>query len=68
MPASGIKSRVDTAGAYGLFVLTTDKLNLSYRQLINQRRPFAGMYFKPFYFDIKFGGFKSQLTVPRPDR
>jgi hypothetical protein len=63
MPAFGIKSRVDKAEPYWLFVLTTDKLSLSYRQLIE-----GSGCFKPFYFDIKFGGLKSQLTTPRPDR
>jgi hypothetical protein len=68
MPASGIKSRVDTKGAYGLFILTTDKLSLSYRQINSLGWLFTGRYFKPFYFDIKLGGLKSQLKVLRPDQ
>jgi len=69
MPASGVKLKADSAGAYRLlFILTTDKLSLNYRQINNLRRLFAGIYFLPFYSDINFGGLKSPLTLTRPDR
>ena len=64
MPASGINLGVDTAEARGLFILTTDKSSLRYRQTINLHQPFAGMPFNSFYFDIKFGGLNSQPKMP----
>jgi len=68
MPAFGIRSGVDNAEAYGLFVLTTDKLGLSYRQTNELRRPLAGINFNSFHFDITFGGLKSKTVKTQPDR
>ena len=51
-----------------VFILTTHKLTLSYRQINKPWRFIAGKTLICFKQDIKFGALKSPLTLRWPDR